>query len=112
MDIAVAIVVSDPGLRRALLALVSGWQGFHAIDGLLADVRGVVISTPRDCAPERCAQLTRAGNRVAILAPVWREHELANYEAAGACGYLPMDFDLLRLSQLISEAGTAIARPA
>jgi hypothetical protein len=108
VDIPVAVATTDSGLRKALLALVKSWPGLRAVESIDDGFRGVVIGTPRDCSLQRCEQLTRLGNSVVILAPIWREHELTAYETVGAFGYLPMDLDLPRLSAVVSSAAAAV----
>lgn len=108
MNTPVAVNTTDIGLRRALLALVKGWPGVRAVEDIEDDFRGVVISTPRECSLLRCQQLTRLGNSVIILAPIWREHELLAYEGAGVFDYLPMDLDVPRLSSTVASAASSV----
>lgn len=108
MEIPVAVIASDAAVRRALLAQVREWPGLReAADG---ETGSVIIATPRDCSPQKCRELTAAGNRVVILTPIWREYERSNYQLAGACDYLPMDFDLPRLAQAVTEGAATIRR--
>lgn len=106
MIIPLRVMASDPGVRKVLLTRIAEWPGLAAAEG--GEANTVIIATPRECSPEACRQLTKSGNCVVILTPIWREYERANYHAAGASDYVPMDLDLPRLTQAVTAAAAQL----
>ncbi|GAB4330977.1 MAG: hypothetical protein Kow0010_16090 [Dehalococcoidia bacterium] len=108
----VHVVASDPLLRRALIAKLRSAQ----LEGVVmpehdgrdrAPRPGDVVITPAaDCDLQRCADLTGAGVRVIILAPIPRESERQHYLGVGASGYVLMTIDS---NDLIEAIRTTIA---
>ena len=76
------MAVRDANLESALEHYLESEPGLSFLPSVNA--ARVMIGTAADCPPSVCAQWTRSGWRVVILAAVPRDDEEAHYRAAGA----------------------------
>jgi hypothetical protein len=71
------------------------------------DESGIVITSPADCPIARCRELAAAGHRVLIVAPIPQPAQAEAYASAGAASYLPMDINVMDLTEAIAMSAGA-----
>ncbi len=94
-------------MREALVARIMRAPGFYvaqqqaSLTGLAPG--DLVLTTTTDCSLQQCAEQTRGGVKVVLLAPVLREAERASYALAGG-RYIPMLVDTRQLFEVLAGA--------
>jgi len=101
-------------LREALVARIARAPGFYVAqqpDSFTGLAPGdLVLTTTTDCSLQQCAEQTRGGVKVVLLAPVLREAERASYALAGG-RYIPMLVDTRQLFEALAGASRGQGSP-